>query len=185
MCQESRAFSAPERKLGLTKPKTAAALTPGVAGHQSSFNMSSAFSVRSQDTLPETVLKVSSRRRKFKKEKPPMNKKTRTRAWNWPVLWYKYSRLNSGENLSLQTEKWGGRDAGCGQEKNKKENCSNKVWHSHGHFRLVTIKAFLFKSTYWTVVGLDSLDHSWEQTINHTGLVSEYFVTGDTTRTTL
>lgn len=86
MCQESRAFSAPERKLELTKPKTAASVAPGVAGHQSSFNMSSASSVRSQDTLPETVLKVSSRRRKFKKEKPPMNKKTRTRAWNCPML---------------------------------------------------------------------------------------------------
>ncbi|KAF4791522.1 endogenous retrovirus group K member 25 Pro protein-like protein [Turdus rufiventris] len=40
-------------------------------------------------------------------------------------------------------------------------------------------------STGWAVIGVDLLDNSQDVTINHTGLDSEYFVTGDSAHTPL
>lgn len=71
-----------------------------------------------------------------------------------------------------------------GQQKdNNKECLSNKAWQPHGCFKLVTTEAFLFKSTDWTVIEVDLPEESQDLTVDHTGLDSEYFVTGDSAHT--
>ena len=73
-----------------------------------------------------------------------------------------------------------------GQLENKNDKCLiNEVWQPHERFRVVTTKAFHFRSADWTIIEVDLLDTSQDVTINHTELDSEYFVFEDTAHTAL
>ncbi|XP_033368457.1 uncharacterized protein LOC117244011 [Parus major] len=72
---------------------------------------------------------------------------------------------------------------GAGWETPQKYDCEeclpNKVWQPQKRFRLVTSKAFCFRSDRWAVMGVDLQDNSQDLA----GLDSWYFVIGDTAHT--